>query len=418
MTAREGSRKHRVAMVATCPFPSLRGSQVLIRELAENLARAGHEVHVVTYPAGEHIVPVRGIAVHRVPALLGLDGSGSWWGKLLLDLTMVGTLYRVVRDHRIDLIHAHNYEGPAVGYLVRALLGTPVVYHTHNAMSDELPYYFQRFVRRWIAALGGRALDRLVPRLADHCIALTPELTGYLLARGVRPDRIETAPPGVAMPTSPDPASVSRLFPGREVVLYAGNIDPYQDLDVLLRAHQQVRRVRPDVLLVLASHPARAPEVRARLAALGELPGTVVLEANTFNAVQPLIARADVVVCSRSSWSGFPIKLLNFMSFGRAIVVCRSAAKTVCDGVTGVVVPDGDVEGMAAAIVDLLEDGQRRADLGRAARREVSLKYSWKVVLPIIERVYESTLRRRPDPEVRTGAAEVGKLGREVRKIA
>ena len=135
-------RAYRVAMVAPCPFPSLRGSQVLIRELAETLADAGHAVHVVTYPSAEHLVPIKRIAIHRVAKIPGLWTTRPLgWQKLVLDLLLCIRLYQVVRRHRIEIIHAHNMEGPVVAWLVRRLTGVPVIYHAHNALSDELPCY-------------------------------------------------------------------------------------------------------------------------------------------------------------------------------------------------------------------------------------------------------------------------------------
>jgi hypothetical protein len=64
--------RYRIAVVAACPFPSLRGSQVLVRETAEGLAQVGHAVHVVTYPTAQHLVAIGRISIHRVPKLPGL----------------------------------------------------------------------------------------------------------------------------------------------------------------------------------------------------------------------------------------------------------------------------------------------------------------------------------------------------------
>ena len=75
----------RVAMVAACPFPSLRGSQVLIRDLAQSLADRGHEVHLVTYPEGESLAAVRGIRVHRARAWFAAR-RGQWgWRRRVLN---------------------------------------------------------------------------------------------------------------------------------------------------------------------------------------------------------------------------------------------------------------------------------------------------------------------------------------------
>jgi glycosyltransferase involved in cell wall biosynthesis len=403
--------RYRIAMVAACPFPSLRGSQVLIRELAEALAGAGHEVHVVTYPAGEHVVPVRGFRIHRARSRGGLDGSRSWWAKLVLDVALIAALYRVVRDHAIDVIHAHNYEGPLVSYAVRWMLGTPVVYHSHNVMSDELPYYFTGPIARWIARWVGRVLDRVVPRCANYCVALSPEIARFLTHRGVAGNRIAVVPPAIARPSRRKIENGGMLFPGNDVVLYAGNVDPYQSLETLLRAFAHVRQKRPNAVLVIAAPVANAPAARRRLVAIAAIPGVVVSESRSFQSTRTILGRADVVVCPRSSWSGFPIKLLNFMSLGKAIVVCKSVAKIVQDGQTGVVVPDGDEWAMAAAITGLLQDCTQRAALGIAARQAVAVHHTWAVLLPRIESLYAETVGRP------SGYEAIEEQGGRVRRI-
>src|SRR5205085_914236 len=86
--------------------------------------------------------------------------------------------------------------------------------------------------------------------------------------------------------------------------------------------------------------------------------------------------------------SGFPMKLLNYMSAGKAIVASAGSAKGIVDGVTGRVVPDGDEEGFAAAVVALLRDGAERERLGTAARSAVEDPAAWHGVLDRIEAIY------------------------------
>src|SRR5262245_32026017 len=139
----------RVALVLAGPYPALRGSQVLVQQLANGLGARGHAVHVVTYGARD--VRRQGPSAERV------------WRDALL----AGRLWRRVRAARIDVIHAHNYEAAIAGLLVARLTGRPLVYHGHNALAEELPTYFGgRRLRRTARALGG-FLDAQVPRRAD-----------------------------------------------------------------------------------------------------------------------------------------------------------------------------------------------------------------------------------------------------------
>jgi glycosyltransferase involved in cell wall biosynthesis len=145
---------------------------------------------------------------------------------------------------------------------------------------------------------------------------------------------------------------------------------------------------------VLVTHSdARAEAARLTRRGLGE--GVEVVAAAAYDEVRARLALADVAVCPRIERSGFPMKLLNYMAAGKAIVASAGSAKGLRDGVTGRVVPDGDEEAFAAAITALLENGAERARLGAAARRASEDADTWDCVLDRIEAVYARVLARR-----------------------
>jgi len=386
----------RIAMVAACPFPSPRGSQVLIRELAQALARRGHTVHVLTYPRGERIVPLHGIFVHRVaPPRFARADLGVGWRRVILDAYLAIMLYRVVRREHIDVIHAHNYEGPLIGFLIRGLTGVPVVYHSHNALGDELAYYVKPGWRRSVARWVGRVLDRQVPRRADFSVALTPELETFLRARGVAASRVALVPPGAPVPVHGNVEGGTDPFAGRFVVMYTGNLDPYQGLEVLLTGFAAFQRNVPRAVLVLVTHEGDwAERLDGRLQALVQQGHVRVLVVPAFPAVRRLLARADVLVCPRSSWSGFPIKLLNYLAAGRAVVAAVGSAKGMVDGHTGLVFRDGDSQELALILHRLAMDPALRTRLGEAARAAVRSAPDWAQVAAQVERVYGHVCQR------------------------
>lgn len=379
-------------MVAPCPFPSLRGSQVLIRELAEGLAEAGHTVHVVTYPTAEHLVAVRRIAIHRVPKVPGLWTTRPLgWQKIVLDLWLLWRLYRVVREQHIQIIHAHNLEGPILGYIVRWLTGVPVVYHAHNALSDELPCYARsRFFKRLLGMVGTR-LDRRIAAAADYSIALTDRLGAFLAARGAA-GHVAVVPPGVR-PLRVVERPGARRHTG-PTIMYAGNLDPYQDLGVLLDGFDRVRAMEPHARLVLVTH-ATASRRRAELAALNSRAGVTVRIVPTFAAVLEALRDADVVVCPRGTWSGFPIKVLNYMALGRPIVHARASAHPIDDETTGLIFPDNDARALAQRIVRVLRETDLAQRLGRQARVVAREQFGWTRVLPAVIDVYRRVLTLR-----------------------
>jgi glycosyltransferase involved in cell wall biosynthesis len=389
-----------VALVAACPFPTLQGSQLLIRRLAQGLVARGHEIVVVAYAEGLEDA-LAGIPVRRIRAIPGCHarGSGPRAAKLVLDAALFHTLLRVLRTERIDIVHAHNYEAAIVGLAAGRLVGVPVIYHSHNALAEELPTYFRgRLTRRFAAALGA-LLDREVPRRADRCIAICNELVGFLRARGV--GAVDMIAPGGSPEEFPARSAVemsavrARFGLGSgPVLLYTGNLDGYQNLELLLASIGSVRTAVPDAVLVLATHA----QARRLPAALATPPaGVRLITADDFATVRDLLQAADVALCPRREWSGFPMKLLNYMAAGKAVVVSAGSAKAVRHGVNGWVVADASAAGYADAILHLLASPALRAALGCAARRTVEDEYGWDRVIDQVEATYRTLLATGAD---------------------
>jgi glycosyltransferase involved in cell wall biosynthesis len=168
-----------------------------------------------------------------------------------------------------------------------------------------------------------------------------------------------------------------------------------------------VRQKADDALLVLATHAAPR-ELPASLRALP--PGVRLVTAGDFTTVRDLIQVADLALCPRREWSGFPMKLLNYMAAGKAVVVSAGSAKAVCHGRNGVVVSDDGPAAYAAAILDLLADPARRRRLGAAARRTVEDEYGWERVIDQVEATYETVLERRLMPSAEPAAHPLGVL--------
>jgi glycosyltransferase involved in cell wall biosynthesis len=357
----------RIALVLAGPFPSLRGSQVLVRQLAGGLAGRAHTVDVVTYGAATDDLP------------------GPRLERLVRDLALAVRLWRLVCREAVDVIHAHNYEAAIAGLVVARLTGRPLVYHGHNALAEELPQYFRRGLARTLARHVGRLLDAAVPRRADFCIAVSPELGALLRRRGVPEGGLACITP------AGDPGDLGgppRCGPASGRVCYAGNLDGYQNLDFLFRSFARVRAGIPHARLVVVTHGA------GRAAARTEA-GVEIVRARSYAEVRAHLAAAEVAVCPRAERSGFPMKLLNYMAAGKAIVASAGSAKGLVDGVTARVVPDGDEAGFAEAIVSLLGDPAARERLGGAARRAVEDPRAWEDVLDRIEGVYRAVAGAR-----------------------
>jgi 1,2-diacylglycerol 3-alpha-glucosyltransferase len=374
----------RVALVIAGPFPAFRGSQVLVSHIADGLRSRGHTVELVTY----------GTRLAERP------GPGAL--RLVLDAALLVRLVARIWRERIDVIHAHNYEAAIAGIVAARLTGRPLVYHGHCAMADELPTYMTSSRLRRLAARIGRLLDEHVPRRADFCITVTDELGARLRRVGVRDDAVACIEP-VAAPGELRPMEQAS---GDPLVCYAGNLDGYQNLSFLLGAFGRIRAAEPAARLVLVTH-ADAQANATRLVAGGPGAGVEIVQAASYDEVRARLAEAAVAVCPRSEGSGFPMKLLNYMAEGKAIVASAGSAKGLVDGVTGRIVPDGDADAFADTVVGLLRDADARRRLGLAARATVEDQALWEKVLDRIEGVYHRVVAGRGLRRVATPARGV-----------
>jgi glycosyltransferase involved in cell wall biosynthesis len=346
---------------------------VLLRDTALALKRRGHEPHLVVYGYGLG-EDASDLPVHRCWRVPGArkTAAGPAWSKPVLDLALALTLRRVVTEQRVDIVHAHNYEGLMVALAVGA---RPIVYHAHNALVDELPHYFGG--ASWAERMGAK-LDRELPRRADHVIAPHRRLAEYLELCGCARERTSVIAPCMA-PWPETPAPECDATP---VVVYAGNLDAYQNLPFLVEVMERVRQVKPEA------------RFRVVTGQTGTLRGAEMVRAPVFDALRTELARDCVVACPRVSWSGYPIKLLNAMAAGKAIVACSGSAYPLESEKSGLVVPDNDVEAFAVAVVQALDDPALRARLGANAREALLRHHDPDEIAQAIEGVYVRLLGR------------------------
>jgi glycosyltransferase involved in cell wall biosynthesis len=318
--------------------------------------------------------------------------AGPSRAKPILDAQLAARVASVVREERIDVVHAHNIEAPFATLPARLLMGVPVVQHVHMLAEEELPTFVT--VGRRPARWAGRWIDRAVPRLVDALVVLSERAGDQLRSHGVPSHRIHLIPPAVH-PDDFGPAAARR--PGPPCVVYAGNPDAYQEPETLLKAFAAVIRERPEVTLRLVSGASMAPWAAAARRLGIPAASVQIVRVSTWREVQAAHADATLGVVPRSVCAGFPIKLLNYMAMGLPVVACRGAAGPLRTGEEGLVVDDGDSRAFARAMLRLLGDEDLRHRMGSAARASVLREHTWAHRAQAFDAVHQTVLADRED---------------------
>jgi rhamnosyl/mannosyltransferase len=228
---------------------------------------------------------------------------------------------------------------------------------------------------------------------AEENIASSPVLTRYK-------DRCTVIPYGIDLPafeltdTERIVVEQRRAVAGEGTVLFVGVLRPYKGVDVLLRAMARVKAK----LVVVGRGPNRL-ELSGLAARLGISNRVSFLGEVSESERRILLHSCDVFVLpSIDNREAFGIAQLEAMACGRPVI-----ASDLPTGVrfvnknqmTGLLVPPGDSDALAAALQRLLGDERLRQTLGNAAKRRAELEFSADRMVRRVQQVYEEVLGGR-----------------------
>lgn len=395
-------------LVANNPFPA----DVRVFSEASTLAAAGYAVSVIAprEPGEPHVEDVEGVHVCRYRLS---DHSGGFWGYVVefLHATVASFFLsiRLLGRRGFDVVHVF---GPPdtlglIGGLYK-LLGKRMVYD-HRDLSSEM--YSARFgakarrVVRWTLTL----IERACCRMADLVIVPNDSYRTYDIDfHGIDPARIAPIRIGPRSaflePTEPS-AAIRDSAEG--VIGYVGVIGPQDGVDSLIRVvrHLVVDLGRSGIRCVIIGYGDALDEVKALAIDLGVSEHTWFTGRLEGRALRNTLAAADICVAPDPSNPytdrSTLVKMMEYMALGKPIVCFDLPEHRVSAGSAAIYVPGNDEAGFANAIVELLDDPQRRRTMGEYGRRRVEDSLMWSHSAPRLLEAYDELLERREKAEDR-----------------
>ncbi len=332
------------------------------------------------------------VPIARVSVVQGEEALDGPLHKLTARSAVLGPLADAIRGWRPDVIHAHTlYPDGAAAMRLADLLDCPLVVTEHAHFVDSL--LAVPAIRAEIVAVVDRAIAVL-------CVG---EGLATVIADAIpgAPDKIRILPNAVDMDAF-QPVPLDRRTPDQ--LLAVGQRTPVKGVDVLLRATAIARAKRPRLTLRMIGG-APGPDVEAswrRLAADLGIADIVTFEPPALRSAVAAAMQSASVLVHASRRETFGVVPVEALACGLPVVA------TATDGVAetmrrvgpgaGTLVAIGDVEALAAAIVDVLE---RRPDYEPSALRQaVESQYGYSVVANELLRVYG---QRHPAPQMAVG---------------
>jgi glycosyltransferase involved in cell wall biosynthesis/peptidoglycan/xylan/chitin deacetylase (PgdA/CDA1 family) len=357
-----------------------------VRRYAESLARRGDHVDVIALSEGSgHLgeTSISGVSVYRIQDREPNERSKWTYALRLLRFLFASSVFLTRRqgDVRYDLVHIHNVPD----FLVFAAwypkwMGAKLILDIHDIVPELFAAKFDSKRDRFYIKLL-KAIERASAAFVDHVIISNHLWSARLIARSVPEEKCSVLVNHV------DPAI---FFPHprtrtdeKAVIVFPGSFQWHQGLDLAIEAVARVRRQVPNLELHLYGQGRLEGELR-ELAARLNLNGSVrFFHGVPLDQLPAVMANADLgVVPKRADGFGdeaYSTKIMELMSQGVPVIVSRTKIDTYYfDDSVVRFFPSGDVQGLADAMLELIQRKDLRDSLSEHGKEYVA-QNSWDV---------------------------------------
>lgn len=389
---------NKALVIAPQPFFTARGTPFSVYFRTLVTAEQHVSIDLLTYGEGQD-VDIPGVRIIRIPrfALFGDVKTGPSGLKLFLDLFIILWTLGLLLRNRYDFVHAHE-ESVFFCRFLKPIFRFKLVYDMHSSLPQQLTNFsftksslliglFEKLENTSIRAAD--VVITICPALADYVDQLIGKQDKHLLIENSIFDEVKLHKPAPNVDASGNPENMENALVvpnGQPLVVYAGTLEAYQGIDLLVSAFALVLAVRQDALLLIVGGSQEQVKRYSDLAKqvglgkncifTGRVPQVM---AKHYNSL------ANVIVSPRISGTNTPLKVYEQLFCGIPLVATNIYSHTQVLNEDVAFLVDPEPEFMAKGIINALTDEDMAATKIRKARELYESKYS--------RRVYEAKIR-------------------------
>lgn len=377
-----------ILVLAPHPFFQNRGTPIAVKLLLTALSENGHRVDVLTFPEGQD-VSLPNVTIIRLRKTFGIDGVpiGFSLKKVFYDILLFLRMLALLRATRYDLIHAVE-ESAFIAIAGKILYKTPYVFDMDSSIPDQI---FEKYPALRLTHRVLRRIERIMIRQSVFVVAVCESL-----AKIARNSKVESRVailedvPLFATREEGRPLGIAeaRGIPGA-VVMYVGNLEAYQGIDLLLESFRIAHaRDGRNHLVIVGGAEADIARYTKMASALGIGGHVHFLGPKPVEELPKYLAEADILVSPRTRGENTPMKIYSYMLSGKPILATRMTTHTQVLNDDNAVLADPVPGPFADALSELLGDAGKRESIGRRAILDIEERYSFKAYRGKLSRVY------------------------------
>jgi glycosyltransferase involved in cell wall biosynthesis len=250
----------RILTIAATPFFSDRGCHIRIYNEAKYLQKLGNDIKICTYHNGKSIDELDIARIGNV-SWYKKSSPGFAWGKIWLDFKLLFLCIKEIRNFKPKIIHAHLYEGLAIGFLAKCLLfrRIPIILDLQGDIKDELNSYNKKnkIINKIIAWVATSIINK-----ADFVIISSENALKSVEKIYKNKKKVEVVKDGVdidifskiSIPTEgvcQELNEIRKQAKGKYILIYAGGLSDSKGVGDLLNEFIKNKEIKNNWFLIL-----------------------------------------------------------------------------------------------------------------------------------------------------------------------
>ena len=386
----------KILLLAPQPFYLERGTPIAVDLFLQVVSERGDSVDVVTYHIGEDVEypHVRLFRILKIPFIHAVP-IGFSWRKVLCDFFVLLTSLRLLFRERYSYVHAVE-ESVFIALLIKWLFKIPYIYDMDSSLAQQMLErypWLPKPVARFFYYMEGLAV-RNAKVVVPVCEALRVDIEKH------QPKKVlvlwDVSLIESSLADNPHDLRDQLNIPG-QLIMYVGNLEIYQGIDLLLESFSGVVKQSDKAsLIILGGNNADILKYEEKSKQLG-LDGKVFfLGPKSVHQLSTYLAQADILVSPRIRGHNTPMKLYSYLGSGKPVVATRLPTHTqVLDDQTACLT-EATPDALASGMLRLMDDEILRSQYGTAGKRLVEERHSFRVFRQKVISLYE-WLEAEPD---------------------
>ena len=314
--------------------------------------------------------------------------------NIFKDSLAIFSLYRLFRKEKFDIVHTNTAKAGVLGRIAARIAGVPAI--VHSSHGHNFYGYFGPITSKMVVIL-----ERFMTHFTDKIIALTElEKKDLVAFKVTQPEKIIVINSGLELDNYRKPIidvqdkrSELKIEQNMSVVGMISRLEPVKGPEYLVQAARLVIEGVPRVKFLIVGEGSLRNKLESQCKKMGILDKFIF--AGWREDISQILCVLDILVLSSLNEAVGKV-LIEAGACGVPVVATRvgGVPEIVKDNQTGILVPPKDADSLAQAIILLLEDRERRQNMGETAKKWVDDKFSAHRMVERISSLYSDMVKK------------------------